>query len=62
MLYRIRNGLVAIPAAVTLNQFTSAPEGSKRDMCSAVAHTADPLFKCNPAVEHSASKRLPATF
>ena len=49
MLCRIRNGLVAIRAAAyTLNQFPSAPEGSKQDMYrfSVIeAHTVRPSFQ-----------------
>ena len=48
----------------TLNQFPSAPEGSIRDVCrfnAIQAHISDLLPKCNPAVEHSANRHLPAT-
>ena len=63
MLYRIRTGFVAIPAAAYLEPVSSAPEGSKRDMCwfSAIqAHTVRHFSKFNPAVEHSGGIQLPA--
>jgi len=51
------------PLQLTLDQFPSETEGSERDMCrfSAIhAHTVRPSFKCNQAVEHCASRYLPA--
>jgi len=66
MLYQIRNGLVAIPAAAYLEPVPiCTTEGSKQDMyrfsaLQAHSQQSDLLSKCNPAVEHSASRHLPA--
>jgi len=52
------------PLQLTLNQFPSAPQKVRNKICADSVHyrhiQSDLLSKCNPAVEHSASRHLPA--
>jgi len=63
MLYQIQNGLVAIPTAAYLEPVPICARRFEMRRADSVQYRhiqSDRLSKCNPAVEHSANRHLPA--